>query len=67
MSHYGSQAPIGAGVYMGSMDPLQEGKPGLTTQATLKVHLLNGSFNIVKYGDATDIKVKLFKAIFVHE
>lgn len=39
------------------MDLLQEVKPGFLNQATLKVHLLNGSFNIVKYGDATDIKV----------
>ena len=26
--------------------------------ATLKVHLPNGGFNVVKFGDATDIKVR---------
>ena len=28
-------------------------------KSTLKVHLPNGGFNVVKYGDATDIKVRL--------
>jgi hypothetical protein len=28
-------------------------------KSTLKVHLPNGGFNIVKFGDATDIKVRL--------
>ena len=27
-------------------------------KSTLKVHLPNGGFNVVKYGDATDIKVR---------
>ena len=29
-------------------------------KSTLKVHLPNGGFNVVKYGDATDIKVRFF-------
>ena len=28
-------------------------------QTTLKVHLSNGAFNLVKFGDATDIKVRV--------
>ena len=27
-------------------------------KSTLRVHLANGGFNLVKFGDATDIKVK---------
>lgn len=54
MSMQGSQASLGAAA---SIDSLQETKLGLNTQSTLKVHLLNGSFNVVKFGDATDIKV----------
>ena len=30
---------------------------------TLKVHLPNGGFNVVKYGDATDIKVTFFATL----
>lgn len=56
MSLQGSQASLGAAASLGSMDPLQESKLGLNTQSTLKVQLLNGSFNVVKFGDATDIK-----------
>ena len=30
-------------------------------KSTLKVHLTDGSFNVVRFGDATDIKVSLSK------
>lgn len=32
-------------------------------RSILKVHLPNGGFNMVKYGDATDIKVRLMQKI----
>ena len=32
----------------------------LMERCILKVHLPNGGFNMVKYGDATDIKVRVF-------
>ncbi len=34
-------------------------------KSTLKVHLPNGGFNVVKYGDATDIKVRFIIIFFV--
>lgn len=52
MSHLGSQVSLGAGASSMAID--QEIKS--SSQFTLKVHLLNGSFNVIKYGDATDIK-----------
>ena len=43
----------------GSGSPRQT--PGaLMDKSTLRVHLTNGSFNLVKFGDATDIKVRSF-------
>lgn len=38
-----------------SPDKVSTGNPTVTT---LKVHLPNGTFNIVKYGEAIDIKVR---------
>lgn len=35
-------------------------KKFLMDRSILKVHLPNGGFNMVKYGDATDVKVCLF-------
>lgn len=55
MSHFGSQASLGCGRTGAGMDSVQEMKSSVGMQATLKVQLLN-SVNIVKYGDATDIK-----------
>ncbi|KAK3920059.1 Focal adhesion kinase 1 [Frankliniella fusca] len=52
MSHIGSQVSLGAGASGVAVD--LETKS--SSQFTLKVHLQNGSFNIIKYGDATDIK-----------
>ena len=41
----------------GSCSPRQS--PGaLMDKSTLRVHLANGGFNVVKFGDATDIKVR---------
>ena len=34
----------------------------LVDKSTLKVNLPNGGFNLVKFGDATDIKVRLTRA-----
>lgn len=34
-------------------------KKFLMERSILKVHLPNGGFNMVKYGDATDVKVSL--------
>ncbi|KAJ1519539.1 hypothetical protein ONE63_004819 [Megalurothrips usitatus] len=55
MSHFGSQASLGCGRTGAGMDSVHEMKSSVGMQATLKVQLLN-SVNIVKYGDATDIK-----------
>ncbi|KAF5297586.1 hypothetical protein FQA39_LY12062 [Lamprigera yunnana] len=33
-----------------------QGSPATADKATLKVHLPNGGFNVVKYGDAIDVK-----------
>ena len=43
-------------------DPTEFGSPRHNSVApmdksTLRVHLANGGFNVVKFGDATDIKV----------
>ena len=43
-------------------DPTELGSPRHNSVApmdksTLRVHLANGGFNVVKFGDATDIKV----------
>ena len=36
-------------------------QPTITDKSTLKVYLPNGGFNVVKFGDATDIKVIVIK------
>jgi hypothetical protein len=38
--------------------PPATGSPDRLDKATLKVHLPNGGFNVVKFGDAIDVKVK---------
>ena len=47
-------------------DPNESGSPRHNTpgappmdKSTLRVHLANGGVNVVKFGDATDIKVRL--------
>nr|CAD7580862.1 unnamed protein product [Timema californicum] len=40
--------------------PPISGSPDRLDKATLKVHLPNGGFNIVKFGDAIDVKVSVF-------
>lgn len=45
-----------------SPDKVSTGNPTVTT---LKVHLPNGTFNIVKYGEAIDIKVLYVKLQFL--
>lgn len=41
------------------MTPSSPDKTPVTVPTTLKVHLPNGGFNIVKFGDAIDVKVRL--------
>jgi hypothetical protein len=38
-------------------DHLPADRPAMSDKSTLKVYLPNGGFNVVKFGDATDIKV----------
>ena len=38
-------------------DHLPASRPPMSDKSTLKVYLPNGGFNVVKFGDATDIKV----------
>lgn len=38
--------------------PPAAGSPDRLDKATLKVHLPNGGFNVVKFGDAIDVKVR---------
>jgi hypothetical protein len=38
--------------------PPATGSPDRLDKATLKVHLPNGGFNVVKFGDAIDVKVR---------
>jgi hypothetical protein len=38
--------------------PPATGSPDRQDKATLKVHLPNGGFNVVKFGDAIDVKVR---------
>jgi len=40
--------------------PPAAGSPDRLDKATLKVHLPNGGFNVVKFGDAIDVKVRSF-------
>ena len=44
----------------GSPDRLDKDK------ATLKVHLPNGGFNVVKFGDAIDVKVRSLKELWLN-
>lgn len=46
-----------------SPDKVSTGNPTVTT---LKVHLPNGTFNIVKYGEAIDIKVCKTTVLRIH-
>jgi hypothetical protein len=43
--------------------PPAAGSPDRLDKATLKVHLPNGGFNVVKFGDAIDVKVRSFKEL----
>ena len=50
-----------------SINPVDNGSIAFSTasnlgmdKSTLKVHLPDGSFNVVRFGDATDIKVSKF-------
>ena len=52
-------------------DPSDSGSPrhnpgAPMDKSTLRVYLATGSFNVVKFGDATDIKVGRFKASVNH-
>lgn len=51
--------PFRLGVSQLPIEPIRppERAPSITDKSTLKVHLPNGGFNVVKFGDATDIKV----------
>lgn len=44
--------------------PPAAGSPDRLDKATLKVHLPNGGFNVVKFGDAIDVKVKSFEEMW---
>jgi hypothetical protein len=39
----------------------------LMDRSILKVHLPNGGFNMVKYGDATDVKVSQAKVLLSNQ
>lgn len=40
-----------------SFDPSGDGEGGLDNKTTLKIHLVDGGFNVVKCSDTTDVKV----------
>jgi hypothetical protein len=42
-------------------------KKFLMDRSILKVHLPNGGFNMVKYGDATDVKVSQAKVLLSNQ
>jgi hypothetical protein len=44
--------------------PPAAGSPDRLDKATLKVHLPNGGFNVVKFGDAIDVKVGYFTELW---
>ena len=45
----------------------QKVKKFLMDRSILKVHLPNGGFNMVKYGDATDVKVSQAKVLLSNQ
>lgn len=44
--------------------PPATGSPDRLDKATLKVHLPNGGFNVVKFGDAIDVKVRSYTELW---
>jgi hypothetical protein len=60
----GPSAAAASGPDVAAFAPLSSGSNLGMDKSTLKVHLSNGSFNVVRFGDATDIKVSVL-CIFI--